>query len=47
MKLSKMTKEELEQLSYTNIAKLYYPNAFIQVKKDLAGKDRYIFIINE
>ena len=31
----------------TNIAKLYYPNAFIQVKKDLAGKDRYIFIINE
>ena len=23
MKLSKMTKEELEQLSYTNIAKLY------------------------
>lgn len=31
----------------TNIAKLYYSNAFIQVKKDLAGKDRYIFIINE
>ena len=31
----------------TNITKLYYPNAFIQVKKDLAGKDRYIFIINE
>ena len=31
----------------TNIAKSYYPNAYIQVKKDLAGKDRYIFIINE
>ena len=30
-----------------NIAKSYYPNAYIQVKKDLAGKDRYIFIINE
>ena len=31
----------------TNIAKSYYPNAYVQVKKDLAGKDRYIFIINE
>ena len=31
----------------TTIAKSYYPNAYIQVKKDLAGKDRYIFIINE
>lgn len=31
----------------TNIAKSYYPNAYIQVKQDLAGKDRYIFIINE
>ena len=31
----------------TNIAKSYYPNAYIQVKKDLAGKDRSIFIINE
>lgn len=31
----------------TNIAKSYYPNAYIQVKKDLTGKDRYIFIINE
>lgn len=31
----------------TNIAKSYYPNAYIQVKKDLAGKERYIFIINE
>ena len=31
----------------TDIAKSYYPNAYIQVKKDLAGKDRYIFIINE
>ena len=31
----------------TNIAKSYYPNAYIQVKKDLAGKYRYIFIINE
>lgn len=31
----------------TNVAKSYYPNAYIQVKQDLAGKDRYIFIINE
>ena len=31
----------------TTIAKSYYPNAYIQVKKDLAGPDRYIFIINE
>lgn len=31
----------------TTIAKSYYPNAYIQVKQDLAGKDRYIFIINE
>ena len=31
----------------TTIAKSCYPNAYIQVKKDLAGKDRYIFIINE
>lgn len=31
----------------TNIARLYYPQAYIQLKKDLAGKDRYIYIINE
>lgn len=31
----------------TNIARNLYPNAYIQVKKDLVGKDRYIFIINE
>ena len=28
-------------------AKKYYPNAKIKVEKDLANKDRYLFIINE
>ena len=31
----------------TRLAKENYPEAFIQVKKDLASKDRYLFIINE
>ena len=31
----------------TRLAKENYPKAFIQVKKDLAGKNRYLFIINE
>ena len=31
----------------TRLAKDSYPEAFIQVKKDLAGKNRYLFIINE
>ena len=31
----------------TRLAKDNYPEAFIQVKKDLAGKNRYLFIINE
>ena len=30
-----------------NIAKKYYPKAKISIEKDLAGKDRYLFIINE
>lgn len=29
------------------LAKKYYPDAIIKVEKDLANKDRYLFIINE
>lgn len=29
------------------LAKIKYPNAVISIEKDLAGKDRYLFIINE
>ena len=30
-----------------NLAKDYFPNAIITVEKDLANKDRYVFIINK
>lgn len=33
--------------SIINIAKEYYPKSKIIAEKDLSGKDRYIFIINE
>ena len=31
----------------TEIAKTYLPNSIIKTEKDLAGKDRYIFIFND
>ena len=30
-----------------NLAKDYFPNAIITIEKDLANKDRYVFIINK
>ena len=29
------------------LAKEYYPKAKIVLEKDLAGKDRYLFIVNK
>ena len=33
--------------SLKKIAKKYFPNSKISIEKDLTGKDRYLFIINE
>ena len=37
----------LQGKDISKIAKSYFPNSNITVEKDLQGKDRYIFIINE
>lgn len=36
-----------EAESIKDLAKKYYPNSIIIIKKDLANLDRYIFIVNE
>lgn len=37
----------LQGNAISSLAKEYFPNAIISIEKDLQGKDRYVFIINE
>lgn len=39
--------EETKGKELKNIAKEFFPNSKIKIEKDLAGKDRYLFILSE